>query len=80
MSQRTHSINIALTPIDSLSLPPPPYLSAFLLLCSPLGRLPVRLGAAIDRHVKTAPKPVTPLSLREQGLCESYYTCLCSTD
>lgn len=52
--KKTDSINIRLTFIDR----------DFCSMRPPLGRLPVRLGAAIDRGVKTALKPVAPLSPR----------------
>lgn len=74
------SISLSLPSTPCLSLHLLPFLRFFRCMPSPLRRLPVRLGAAIDCHVKTALKPVTPPPPREQGLCESYYTCLCSTD
>lgn len=74
MSPGTYSINISHS--HRLSVPvSTSFPSCFFSFCmhSPLGRQPVRLGADIDCHVKTALKLVTTLALREQGLCERYY-------
>lgn len=62
VAKKTDSINIRLTFIDPVSLPPSCF--SFCSMRPPLGRLPVRLGTAIDRGLKTALKPVTPLSPR----------------
>lgn len=62
LTGRTKALLVSLshTLIRSLSLPLPLSLLAFFgFMCSPLGRLSASLGATIDRHVKTALKPVT---------------------